>query len=222
MNKAKLSIGVFLIFFMGMCAGYLGSVYYFKYLENKLYSGDLNADDKSFVLLKKLSERLDLTEVQKHEVNKIIQQSEQMTFNVRRNYLPEMEAITERSLLLIRQKLNKNQIQKLDDLYKYLEDLHNRAAAELILSEKTAINELLEIKNLLNLTKAQEEKVQKLLGEYKKNRQEIINDYNKEGESGFLILKREIRLLDNSIEVRLLDTLSEDQMKIYMKAQVSG
>ena len=222
MNKAKLAIGVFLIFFMGMCAGYLGRVYYFKYLENKLYSGELNVDDRSFVLLKKLSERLDLTEVQKHEVNKIIQESEQETFNLRRNYLPEMQAITERSLLLIKQKLNTDQIQKLDDLNTYLEDLHNRAAAELILTEKTAVNELLKNKSLLNLTPDQKENFQKIIEEYKKTREEIINDYNKGGDSGFIILKREISLLDNSIEGRLLEILSEDQMKIYMKAQEPG
>jgi hypothetical protein len=221
MHKTKLVIGVFLIFLVGVCAGSLGGFYYFKYLENKFNSREFSVYDRTVTLLTKLSEKLDLTDIQQYEVNKIIQKTEQETFDVRRNFLPELTEITERTLLLIKQELNTDQIQKLDDLSQYVDDLHDRAAAELVLSEKTTANELLQIKSLLNLTPDQEEKVQEILEEYTIKRQEFINDYNEGDDSRFPRLRRQINTLGTSTEERLADVLSKDQMEIYMKAKVS-
>ena len=228
MNRTKSVIGVLLIFLVCSCVGFLGGVYYVKYMGSKFGPSKLNVEDRSIPLIKKLTQRLDLTEDQQYNIEKIIHKSEQETFDVRRNYLPEIEAITERTLLLIQQELNTEQIQKIDDFFQYVRDLHAKAAAELILSKKSTANKILNIKSLLNLTPKQEKKVQEIIEEYEIERQKIINDFNTGNNSKsplqsqnerFPLFEKIIYLLDTSTEERLAVVLSKEQLKIYMKDQ---
>ena len=216
MNKAKLAIGVFLIFLVGACAGSLGGVVYLKYLE--IHSEASDVESRYGTLLRRLSDRLDLTESQQDEVDKIIRIARKETIDVMRNYLPEIEAVTERSLMAIKQELDADQSQKLDELYQKVRGLHNKSALELVLSDNTVDSKLYLIADLLNLTPGQEEKVQEILEEYLNKRREIINQYYEQGNTDFSPLRFQIISLGDSTEMRLADVLSKDQMKIYEEA----
>ncbi len=218
MNKAKLVTGVFLIFLVGACAGSLGSIVCLKYLGDSFHSEASDVESRYGTLLRRLSDRLDLKESQQDEVNKKILIAKKETLDVMRNYLPEIEAITERSLLAIKQDLNADQSQQLDELYKKVRGLHNKAALELILSDNTVDSKLPVIENLLNLTPDQEEKVQEILEEYLNKRREIINRYYEQDNTDFTPLRIQIISLGDSAEMRLAEVLSKAQMKIYEEA----
>ncbi len=86
MNRLKLIAGVLLIFFTGIAAGHLGTVFYFK---NKIYKQGPPA--LHHLIKKKMSHELHLTQPQQIKFDKIIAQAEKNFDAFRQKHHPELE-----------------------------------------------------------------------------------------------------------------------------------
>ena len=167
--------------------------------------------------MKRLSNKLNLTDAQRIEVEKIVQDSQQKIFSLRRKVLPEMEKITEQSFLLIKNKLNNVQNEKLDVLYKKIKGVQDKFAVELILFGKTAEDNFIEIEKRVKLTREQEEKIRKILEVHSKKRNKIIANFKGQDRSDISSLRHKIRELEMSIEERLAQVFTDKQMETYRR-----
>lgn len=217
MNKFKLAIGVILVFLVGIFAGSLGTGIYFKQRISRITSGGPQVQVRAGMVMNRLSNKLNLTDAQRIEVEKIVQDSQQKIFALRRKVLPEMEEITEQSFLLIKNKLNNAQNEKLDALYKKIKGVQDKFAVELILFEKTAEDNFMEIEKRVKLTREQEEKIRKILQMHSKKRNKIIDSFKGQDHSDISSLRHKIRELEISIEERLAEVFTENQMEIYRR-----
>ena len=137
MNKLKLAAGVILVFLAGSLAGSVGTGIYFKHRIERFSSGGFGHPGRRALLIKKLSDELDLTDTQRIEVEQIVEQSQKRIFAVRRQYMPEIKEITDQSLTLIRDKLNNEQKRELDKLHEKLKRWRGKIPLHQTISEKT-------------------------------------------------------------------------------------
>jgi hypothetical protein len=96
MNKTKLSIGVFLVFLVGVLAGSLGMGMYLKHQMKRFEPGGHPPPVRHGFIMKRLSRELDLTDAQRVEIEKIVKDSEAKFFAIRKKFMPEIEEIAER------------------------------------------------------------------------------------------------------------------------------
>ncbi|MCK4534639.1 MAG: hypothetical protein KAT81_03845 [Syntrophobacterales bacterium] len=115
-NKLKVSVGVLLVFVLGILAGSLGTQAYMKYRVSHFMSRGHEA--RTELLLKRLSRDLDLTETQKAEIKKILRDSQKTLAEIGQRCRPQIGRIIENHFAMIREILNDDQKQKLDEFYK--------------------------------------------------------------------------------------------------------
>ena len=108
MNKWKLISGIALVFILGALVGSIGTGFYFKHRYPRL--GDHRAG-KAFVM-ERLSKELNLTQDQKINIGKIIEQMEEK----RREYFLRNWTEMEKSIDQMKKELNNDQQKKLDAL----------------------------------------------------------------------------------------------------------
>lgn len=114
-NKLKLYGGIVLVFFLGALIGSLGTRIYFKQRFAHYSKGGPEA--KKNLLMKKLSAELDLTQSQKAEIEKIVENSMMEIRDFRKESRAQLEKIFNRKIVLIKNKLNDEQGGELDKLY---------------------------------------------------------------------------------------------------------
>jgi len=107
MNTLKVWAGIVLVFLLGVLAGSLATGIYFKHRIERFSKGE--RPPIKVVLMKKLSQELDLTESQRVEIEGILDQLEATLLDLRRKHRPEVEKLFERSFGLIGEKLNSEQ-----------------------------------------------------------------------------------------------------------------
>ena len=113
MNKYKLIAGVLLIFFLGVITGALGTGAFFKQRIKQFAKGGPPAA----MILKRISGRLDLTETQQVEIEKIIEETGEKLRKIRRKHRPQFEKIMKEGMTLMKEKLTDEQKEKLDEIY---------------------------------------------------------------------------------------------------------
>ena len=217
MNKTKLSIGVFLVFLVGVFAGSLGMGMYLKHQIKKFEPGGPPPLVRHGFIMKRLSRDLDLTETQRVEIEKIVEESETKIFAIRRQYLPEIKKIADQSFALMKDKLDAEQQEKLEELHERLKNRHARAFIHSIPTEKTAEQILYKMKKPLNLTNEQEAKLRPIIETSVEERRKIVEKYKEQDRPAFFSLKRDMYELQESIEKRLGEILEEKQMEEYRK-----
>ena len=116
MNKTKLSIGVFLVFLVGVFAGSLGMGMYLKHQMKRFEPGGHPPPVRHGFIMKRLSRELDLTETQRVEIDKIVKDSEAKFSAIRNQFMPEIEEIADQSFAAIKEKLNADQQTKLEGI----------------------------------------------------------------------------------------------------------
>lgn len=126
MNKFKLTTGVILVFLVGVLAGSLGTGLYLRYRMEYFKPGGHTPKMRAAFLMKRLSEDLDLTPAQKTEVEKIVVQSQEKIFAVRRKVFPEIKEIINETFASIGEGLNNKQKQNLEKLREKLKSWHGR------------------------------------------------------------------------------------------------
>jgi uncharacterized membrane protein len=207
MSKLKLVVGVILIFIVGALAGSVGTGIYLRQRMEKFTVGWHRRPPETAFLMKRLSKKLDLTDAQRVEIEKIVEEYQEKIFAVRRTFLPEIREITDQSLALIREKLNNEQQQKLDKLHAKLLRLRSKTPFRRVSTAKT-VEHLLDImKGQLKLTQEQETNVRQILEASIKEQEEIVKKYRKQAMSE----------LKKSVEKRLSEILTRDQMEGYRR-----
>ncbi len=113
MNRYKLIAGVLLIFFLGVMTGALGTGAFFKQRIKHFAKGGPPAA----MILKRISGRLDLTEAQQVEIEKIATETGEKLRNLRQKHHPQFEKLMEEGIALMKEKLTDEQKEKLDEIY---------------------------------------------------------------------------------------------------------
>lgn len=114
MGKTKVWVGIFLIFFAGMCIGAVGSG---LIIRHKLFAILSEGQPAVFRLIsKRLTRKLDLTPAQQVKVNSTIQETQQRLAALRSRYQPEARIILAEGVAAIHQELTPEQQEKLTQL----------------------------------------------------------------------------------------------------------
>ncbi len=115
-NKVKLYLGITLVFLLGVIVGVAGT---------KLYRGQMHGDHlagRKMELMKKLDAELQLSDKQKPEIQVILDKSFDEMRALREKHRPEMDKVIDEGIVLMKEKLDNEQKQKLDKLHeKFLE-----------------------------------------------------------------------------------------------------
>ncbi|HOO91017.1 MAG TPA: hypothetical protein PLA74_09380 [Syntrophales bacterium] len=115
-NKVKVSVGILLVFVLGVLAGSFGTKAYMKYRFSHFMQRGHEA--RTEFLLGQLSRDLDLTEDQRTEIRKILTDSHQRLNQISRRCQPEIRGIIEHDFEMIRELLNDEQKPKFDQFQK--------------------------------------------------------------------------------------------------------
>jgi Spy/CpxP family protein refolding chaperone len=121
MKKWKLVAGVLLVFVFGALIGSLGTGFYHQYLFDRFRKDP--ADRKAFVL-KKFSEKLDLTENQKKAFKTIIDQIDQLRQVQMLKNRSELNKIMDESYSQMKKVLNPDQQNAFDEFIKKARKRH--------------------------------------------------------------------------------------------------
>ncbi|MBW2599064.1 MAG: hypothetical protein JRC60_02980 [Deltaproteobacteria bacterium] len=113
-NKLKVSVGVLLVFVLGILAGSFGTQAYLKYRVSHFVQRGQEARAELF--LGRLSRDLDLAEAQRTEIGKILRDSQQRLAQISQRCQPEIRGITEHGFAMIRECLSDEQREKFERL----------------------------------------------------------------------------------------------------------
>jgi hypothetical protein len=111
--KWKLIAGLLLVFVLGILVGSVGTAFYLKHRFTPLTK---EPKARKTFIMKRLSEKLDLTPDQQAKIEPIINQMIEKRREYYRKSRPEIEKIMEKGFAAIKLKLTENQKKKLDEL----------------------------------------------------------------------------------------------------------
>lgn len=107
MSKTKIYLGVFLIFLFGALVGALGTDLYIEQKISRFKTRDPLKREQAY--LKLLTKRLGLTERQQMEIGRIMEESRYEMLGLKEKYEPQLEAVHNRRLDRIEERLNDTQ-----------------------------------------------------------------------------------------------------------------
>jgi hypothetical protein len=113
MKKWKLAIGVTLVFILGGLVGSVGTQLYSKHWSERFWK-DPRARREAF--LQRLTRELRLTEAQQKEFRAIIEEVDKKVEKFRRENEAEIGKVLDEGFNQMKEKLNPDQQQKLDEL----------------------------------------------------------------------------------------------------------
>lgn len=116
-SKSKFVASVALVFFVGVLVGALGGNIYFKARIEQIFRGGPPIGER---ILERLTEELDLTPTQLEEIRPIVMAIEKKAFDLRRQFLPQMQHLHEQVRDQIRTKLDEKQKRKFDEIHERL------------------------------------------------------------------------------------------------------
>lgn len=115
-NKLKVSIGVLLVFALGILAGAFGTQAYMKYRTAHFVQRGYEARAERF--LEHLTHDLDLTEAQQAEIGTIVRESHRKLAEISHRCRPEIRAIIDSDFEKIRRILTEEQCREFDQFQK--------------------------------------------------------------------------------------------------------
>ena len=118
-NMLKVSIGVLLVFILGILAGSFGTQAYLKYRTSLFVEKGYEARAERF--MGRLVRDLDLTQAQQDEIGAIVTESHRKLSQISQRCQPEIRGIIERDFAMIRHILTDEQRQKFDQLQKRIQ-----------------------------------------------------------------------------------------------------
>ena len=122
MSKVKVWAGILLVFFLGALAGSLGTGVYLKHRIERFSRG--KHPPIRVVLMKKLDHELDLTETQRVEVEKILEQLGTKLHELRQKHRPELERLFDDSFDMIKERLDQKQKSRFDEIRQEMRRRH--------------------------------------------------------------------------------------------------
>lgn len=120
MKKAKIAIGILLVFIFGSLVGSLGTGVFYEHGLERLDEARQHMDRKGR-LLERLTRELELTATQQVEIAEIIEQRQKELQEFKKLHRPEMEEMRARQHQRIRERLDGEQQEKLDRIMKRLD-----------------------------------------------------------------------------------------------------
>jgi undecaprenyl pyrophosphate synthase len=219
MNKLKLVTGVILVFLVGALAGSIGTEMYFRHRMERFPPGGPPPPVRTALLMKRLSDELNLTNAQRIEIKKIVEESEAKMFAIRRQYLPEIKETIDQSFALMKDKLNADQKEKLEKLHEKIKNGHAKAFIHSVLTEGTSQQILSKMKQRLNLTEDQEMKVRPIIEGAVGERRRMVEKYKEQDHPDIFSLTGEMHKLQEATEKRLAEILTDQQMEQYREIQ---
>jgi len=219
MNKTKLSIGVFLVFFVGVLTGSLGMGIYVKYQLERFGPGGPPPPPRPGVIIKKLSHELDLTQTQRAELKKILEESEAKISAVRDQFMPKIEEIADQSFAAMKEKLNADQQKELERIKEKIDNRFAKAIISSFSKDDKPEYTLSRLKKHLNLTKEQITAVKPIIEKEYEMLEKTVEKYREQHHPKIRFLLREIRELRKSTDKQLENFLTETQMKKYREIQ---
>ena len=220
MDKLKVAIIILLVFAVGALAGSLGNQLYFKHRFERFAKG--GPPPLMHILMRKIVQDLDLTGAQKTDIEKIVRQSEEKILSFREKYRPEFEKIMDDTITQIKEKLTDEQEKKLDKLHEELKmrgrmgprGMHHQA---MMGGEPDQL--FATMKERLNLTKEQEEKIRPIMDASMEKKRTILKKHGEQERENMRILENDMQALDKDRGKQLGSVLTETQLKEYQKIQ---
>ena len=220
MDKLKVAIIILLVFAVGALAGSLGNQLYFKHRFERFAKG--GPPPLMHILMRKIVQDLDLTGAQKTDIEKIVRQSEEKVVSFREKYRPEFEKIMDDTITQIKEKLTDEQKKKLDKLHEELKmrgrmgprGMHHQA---MMGGEPDQL--FATMKERLNLTKEQEEKIRPIMDASMEKKRTILKKHGEQERENMRILENDMQALDKDRGKQLGSVLTETQLKEYQKIQ---
>jgi Spy/CpxP family protein refolding chaperone len=220
MNKLKVAIIILLVFAVGALAGSLGNKLYFKHRFERFVKG--GPPPLMHILMRKMVHDLDLTEAQKTDIKKIVLQAEEKIVSFREKYRPEFEKIMDDTITQIKEKLTDEQKKKLDKLHEELKMRGRMGPGGMPhppMMGGMPDQLFATMKERLNLTKEQEEKIRPIIDASREKKQTILKKHGEQEQENMRILENDMQALDKDIEKQLDSVLTEEQLKKYQKIQ---
>jgi hypothetical protein len=206
MNKLKLWTGISLILLIGMLIGSVGTKMYTRHKIARFIDAP---DPPGARILRRLSDKLDLSPPQKEKFEKILDRSLTDWTEFREKYQPEFQNLFDETIAQIKNLLSDEQKQKLDDMYDRLKKrIHSPGDRHPRDRPPTPERFMSALKKRLDLTKAQEAKVLPIINSSMKRQREMLKS-----------LGREMRQHQQSVEDKLGMILNAEQMEKYRRVR---
>ncbi len=208
-NKIKVIAGIVIVFFLGALIGSLGTGIYFNKRIRQYVRGGRPFPIKRF-FMKRVSD-LDLTQAQQTEIEEIANKLQKELFEFRLKSKPEAEKIVDKNISLIKEKLNSEQKQKLDNLLN--EYYKKRLAKRKRRRKKMSPDEIMDaVKKRLNLTPEQETQIGPIIDEQTQKLLAIFEKYKGEGREARQLIRDEMRENIRNAEKNLENILTKEQL----------
>jgi len=206
MNKLKLWTGIFLILLIGMLIGSMGTKMYTRHKIARFIDAP---DPPGARILRRLSDKLDLSPPQKEKFDKILDRSVTEWTEFREKYQPEFQNLFDETIAQIKNLLNDEQKQKLDDMHDRLKKrIHSRRDRRPRDRPPPPERFMSDLKKRLDLTEAQETKVLPIINSSMKRQREMLKS-----------LGKEMRQHQQSVENQLDTILTAEQMEKYRRVR---
>lgn len=217
MNKIKLIIGVILVFAVGILAGSICTGFYFKGQLKQFIAEGPPMDMRIRRVLDDFSKDLDLSETQKLQIEKILRDAQEKILELRRDTFPHMEELNEKTLELIREKLNEKQREKFNTFYNKMKRFNDRFAVRLDFPGRPFSHELDEMKSRLNLKPEQASEIEKIMKDGFNNRENIIKEGREKEPPDLSIIRNKMMEIDELENKKIESILTEEQLDSFKK-----
>jgi Spy/CpxP family protein refolding chaperone len=217
LNKIKLIIGVILVFAVGILAGAICTGFYFQGQLKQFIADGPPMDMRIRRVLDEFSKDLDLSDTQKIEIEKILRDAQEKILELRRNTFPQMEELNEKTLVLIREKLDEKQRGKFNSFYNKMKNFQDRFAVRLDFPGRPFSPELDEMKSRLSLTPEQRSDIEKILKDGFNSRENIMKESRERGSHDFSIIRNKMMEIDALENRKIESILTEEQMDKFKK-----
>ena len=217
MNKLKLVIGVVLVFAAGSLAGALCTGIYYNNRIQMFAGGGPPIDARVRMFLDEFSRNLELTDTQRVEIEEILRDAQEQISELRRKTFPRIEEINEKSLELIREKLDDRQKVTFNTFYNKMKGFHDRFAVRLNYPGRPFSRDIDEMKERLNLQPEQVNKIEEILKDSFQKREKLMHGSKKEQPPDFSQIRQEMNKLDEQEYESIEKILNEKQQEAYKK-----
>jgi len=206
-------VAILILLALGALAGALATKVYVKGKISNFVHG---MRPPLTIIVKGFLAELDLSESQHEDIESILNQSETRFRELLQKHHPEVEELVDDTMLQIKEKLDSEQRQKLDEFAETLKRRRPMRGGRRSLFKRERPEEVLsDMSRRLNLTAEQETAVRPIVESSLDERHKIQGQHRKDRQQRFHSFMEEMEALQTSVEERLSTVLTPDQMAAY-------
>lgn len=214
MKTLKVFTAIILIFTLGLLSGALGTKVYLKYKFKRFAEG--KPAHHTNILMKKLTQNLDLTDAQQEEIKKILDNSMKDFRKKRKELLPQIHGPFSRNIDQIKTVLDDKQKEKLDTiLAKRFHDIPENSRPHSRRNQKSPDLSLKNMVEKLNLTDDQITNVRPIIENFAKERKAVLEENRNRLQENRKILEKDFNELKDATTNQLEPFLTQEQLTKY-------